>query len=84
MNTLQRNAPMIELTGDHVILLEDLEFSMPVKQLERITRLHNEGVDFQEISQRVKRNPYEVVLALLHQTKRGKGIKPFAYRELEN
>jgi hypothetical protein len=57
---------------------------MPVEQLNQVTKLHNAGMDFKAISKKVKRNPYEVIVALLHQTKSGKGIKPFAYRELVN
>lgn len=78
MNTLQKRTPMIEQTGrkDHVILLDELEFGMSKGQLETITKMHNEGMDFQDISKEVKRNPYEVIVALLHQAKIGKKLVP--------
>lgn len=74
-------APILEQTGDNVILLEDLEFGMPREQLEEITHLHNNGWDFQEIAKEVKRNPYEVIIALLHQVRQGRKMRPLAFRK---
>lgn len=70
----------IDSEKDNVILLGDLEFGMPVDQLEDITNMHNNGIRLEEISEKVGRNAYEVLIALLHQVKRGKKIKPLAYR----
>lgn len=68
-------------TGNNVILLEDLEFAMPKDQLEDITKLHNDGINFQDIAKEVKRHPYEVIIALLHQVKQGRHMRPFAFRK---
>lgn len=78
MNTWSQNgfAPILPEIGadNYVILLEDLEFGMDKQQLQEITDLHNNGVDFQDIAKQVKRNPYEVLMALIHQTKKARGL----------
>ena len=66
---------------DNTILLEELEFSMPNAQLQNITDLHNDGMAYEDISKKVKRNKYEVLLALIHQGKRGKRLKPLVFRK---
>lgn len=53
----------------YIIMLEDSEFAISYEQLWHITNLHNKGVSIREISAEVKRDPYEVVIALLHQAK---------------
>lgn len=68
---------------DYVIMLEDLEFGISKEQFNYITNLHTQGMDFEDISKEVKRNKYEVLLALIHQAKQGKGLKPFAFRKQE-
>lgn len=82
MNTAQSRPPMIEMSRhrDYVIMLEDLEFAIPRSQLDEITRLHNEGMYFQDIAKEVKRNQYEVIIALLHQVKAGRSMRPFTGR----
>lgn len=82
MNTLVGYTPLLntDRARENVILLEDLEFAMPKDQLENITEMHNDGMDFQEIAKEVRRNPYEVIIALLHQTKLGRKMRPMAYR----
>lgn len=84
MNTLsQGNPPILPETRarDYVILLEDLEFCMPKQQLEKITNLHNSGTDIEDIAMKVKRNPYEVLLAIIHQVKRGIKMRPLAFKK---
>lgn len=84
LNTLSAGfAPIVPEIGadNYVILLEDLEFCIEKQKLQEITDLHNGGWDFQDIAKQVKRNPYEVLLALIHQTKRGSGVKPLAFRK---
>lgn len=83
MNTLVGYTPILntDRARENVILLEDLEFAMPKDQLEDITELHNSGMDFQDIAKEVRRNPYEVIIALLHQVKSGKQMAPLAYRK---
>lgn len=86
MNTLQSRPAMIDLNRrrDYVILLETLEFAMPESQLDKITKLHNQGMDYRDISKITKRNKYEVIIALLHQVKSGIAMKPFAFMEVDN
>lgn len=62
---------------DYEILLDDLEFVMPKKQLKEIKCLHNEGRTVKEIAKYEQRNTYEVILALLHLVKGGHAMKPF-------
>ncbi|MBT2215863.1 hypothetical protein KK120_08875 [Virgibacillus dakarensis] len=83
LNTLTYgNAPILPEIGSekYVILLEDLEFCMPKDQLKHITDLHNDGMWIDDIAEEVKRNPYEVLLALIHQVKRGYKMRPMAFR----
>ncbi len=88
MNTLElRTVPLMKQTRrrDYVILLDDLEFGMSKEQLREITDLHNEGMKYEDISERVQRHPVEVIVALLHQAKDNRvNLKPFAYREMTN
>jgi len=69
-----------ERARDYVILLDDLNFQVSKSELKHITNLHNDGMDFEDIAKETNRDPYEVVLALLHQAKIGANIKPIAYR----
>lgn len=69
---------------DYVILLEDLEFAMPRKQLKRITKMYNSGLTYWEIAEREQRNPYEILLALLHQVKKGQEMRSFYDRRKLN
>ncbi|MEC5422088.1 hypothetical protein QGM71_01095 [Virgibacillus sp. C22-A2] len=82
MNTLS-NVAMLKQTRarDNVILLEELEFVMPTEQLQTITDLHNDGMELEDIAKEVKRNQYEVLIALIHQNKRNVKLRPFAYRD---
>lgn len=59
-----------------VVLLEDFDFLMEENQLKQITQLHNDGFSLGQISSRVKRNEYEVLLALIHQAARNKIERP--------
>ncbi|MUV39447.1 hypothetical protein JNUCC1_03325 [Lentibacillus sp. JNUCC-1] len=82
MNTLSYRMSTLqsERARDNVIMLEDLEFAISKRQLQNITELHNKGMYFTDISKRVKRDPYEVLLAILHQFKSGKPMKPLGIR----
>lgn len=80
MNTLNRSfIPNLntDRARENVILLDDLEFAMTKDQLETITEMHNSGITFPKISEEVKRNKYEVLLALLHQVKKGRLMRRF-------
>ena len=83
MNTLNNKIPIMQQTfsRDYVILLEDLEMGISKDQLNDITELHKAGMDFEDISQEVKRDPYEVLVALIHQAKRGHVLPPFRHME---
>lgn len=82
MNTLdQKKFDSLDPNEENIILLDSLEYGMSKKQLDRITKLHNSGMKFEEISKKVERDPYEVVLALLHQARTNNvRLRPFAYR----
>ena len=86
MNTLNNKIPIMQQTfsRDYVILLEDLEMGISKDQLNHITELHKAGMDFEDISQEVKRDPYEVLVALIHQAKQGHVLPAFAYRRSKN
>ncbi|MGY0692952.1 hypothetical protein ACW2QC_09215 [Virgibacillus sp. FSP13] len=83
MNTLTNQDPYLSTENyrDNVILLEELEFAMPKEQLKRITELHNKGVRLEDIAEQVKRNYYEVLLAIIHQVKHGYKMRPIAFRK---
>ncbi|MDY0396804.1 hypothetical protein ACFSMW_14750 [Virgibacillus halophilus] len=66
---------------DNIILMEDVEFTMSKEQLKQITMLHNEGWHFKKIANEVKRDPFEVIIALLHQVRHRKEMRPFAWVE---
>ena len=72
----------LEPRDDYVILLDDLEFGMSKEQLNRILELHNKGWSFERIAKWENRDPYEVIIALLHISRgKPKQIKrPLAYR----
>ncbi|SET85077.1 hypothetical protein SAMN05216389_14013 [Oceanobacillus limi] len=80
MNTLTRKDAYFKGRYDEqVILLEGKELGISKRQLKEITELHNKGMHYKQISKRVKRDPIEVIVALLHQVDRKKPMKPFAY-----
>lgn len=65
---------------DYVILLEDLEFAMSKEQLKRITDLHNAGYTLEEIMDVEKRDPYEIIIALLQSKRSKRHMRPFGSR----
>lgn len=77
MNTLTNRNAYVEMDGaiENVIALDGLEFNFPKCQLEEITNLHNEGLNYKQISKEVSRNEYEVIIALLHQIRQGRGLR---------
>ena len=64
-------------------MLEDLEFAIHPSQLERILKNHNNGMTIEEISKIEKRDPFEIIIALLHIARRTphKIKRPLAYRK---
>lgn len=77
--TLNNPGALIKKTGarDYVIALDGLEFAFQKDQLEKIRDLHNNGYGYKEISKIVKRDPYEVIVGLLHHVYSGRWIRPF-------
>lgn len=61
---------------DYVFLLEDMEFAMTKDQLKRVTKKWNEGYWIPIIAEMEKRNPVEILIALIHQAKKGRKIRP--------
>lgn len=66
----------IKPRNDYIYLLEDMEFAMPKDQLERVTKMWNEGYWIRFISEIEKRDPIEILIALIHQAKRGRKLRP--------
>lgn len=73
MNTRRDFVQMLDKRkqGEYEIALDGLEFCFPKKQLEEIKKLNHEGYSYKHISEKVKRNEYEVIIALLHICKKG-------------
>lgn len=64
---------------EYVIILDNANFSFGKVELAHITKMHNDGVDYKEIARLFKRDPLEIVLALLHQaSEKAMDIRPFA------
>lgn len=82
MNTAKSRIERIPLNNfrDFVVILDDLEFAFRPQQLEEIARLHNKGMWVTDIADEVKRNEYEVLLALVHLHKKRKLTRELAFR----
>lgn len=74
------NVLNIEPGLDYVYLLDDLEFAMTIEQLERVTKSWNEGMSLEQIAEEEKRHEVEVLMALIHQARKRKIKRSFAYR----
>lgn len=82
INTANSYVPIIPLKkyNSYEIALEDLEFVFTKNQLHEITVMHNNGVWVTDIAKNIKRNEYEVLIALIHQHRKGKLTKELAHR----
>lgn len=60
-------APHLDETENYIFMCDHLELAITQKQLKTIVRLHNRGYDLFDISERTRRHPAEVIIALLHQ-----------------
>lgn len=82
MNTATNRIPMLPQTRkrDYVFLFEGLEFAMHKDQLKRVTDSWNAGSDLEFIAKKERRNPIEILLALMHQANSGYKLRPFAGR----
>lgn len=61
---------------DYIFLLEDMEFAMTKEQLDRVTQNWNNGFKVSELAEFERRDPIEILIALIHQAKRGKSLRP--------
>lgn len=79
MNTLNKYSVFIksERARENVIILDDLEFCFSKEQLADVKMYHNQGKGIRDISALVKRNEYEVLLALLHFHRERELTRPF-------
>ena len=55
-----------------VILLEDLDFVWDEKDLRSLSEIWKEGIDIKSIAKYFKRDPDEILLALIHLARRGR------------
>lgn len=65
---------------DYVFVLEDLELAFPREQLSQITKSWNNGRDLDQIAKDFKRQPLEILLALIHQARSNRVRRPFSRR----
>ncbi|HEY4601234.1 MAG TPA: hypothetical protein VIG73_08195 [Cerasibacillus sp.] len=66
--------------NEQVIILDNANFMFGKVELAHITKFHNEGMHYKEIAKKFKREPLEIVLALLHQASEGKvSLRTFGY-----
>lgn len=79
MNTTTQLVPILKQTRkrDYVFLLEDLELVMHKGQLSRVTESWNDGTRLEVIAEFEKRKPIEILIALMHQTKKGCKVRAF-------
>ncbi|WP_163526645.1 hypothetical protein [Halobacillus ihumii] len=79
MNTIAKNT-YLPKTGNNVIILEELEFGYPEKQLKEIQDDWNDGVELEQIAWKQKRPADEIFLALFHLGRKGKIKRKFGCR----
>lgn len=63
-----------------VIVLEELNFIFREKELTQITTMNNVGYSIFDISVEMKRDEYEIMLALMHQHKEKQLTKAINFR----
>lgn len=67
---------MLSRKEDYEIALDDLEFAFSKKELDYIQNTHNKGVWLTKIAENIKRDDYEVLIAIMHMMREGRSIKP--------
>ena len=79
MNTATQRVPILKQTKkrDYVFLLEDLELAMHKDQLNRVTKSWNDGTRIEVIAEYEERKPVEILIALMHQAKKGCKVRAF-------
>ncbi len=83
MNTVGQAMPLLPQASkrDYTIILDDLEFVFRKEQLEEIKDMHNDGMWVTDIARRIRRNEYEVLLAIVHLHIKNKLTRELAFRE---
>ena len=77
MNTKSRTfVPVLDSDEKHEIALDGLEFAFTKSELKYIQKQHNQGIWFTNIAQKIRRDEYEVLIAIMHMLKQGRKIKP--------
>lgn len=65
------------MSDKNIIILDGLDFMWSKKKIDRVVEMHNEGYHINDISKGVKRDPAEVLMALIHVAVEKKvGIRP--------
>jgi len=79
LNTTTQRVPMLKPTRkrDYVFLLDDLELAMHKEQLNRVTKSWNDGTRIEVIAEYGERKPVEILIALMHQAKKGCKVRAF-------
>lgn len=68
--------PVLDNNEKYEIALENLEFAFSKSELNYIQNTHNKGVWVTTIAKNIKRDEYEVLIAIMHMLRQGKDIKP--------
>lgn len=77
LNTASSTVYPLPTGKDWVYIFEDLELAFEKQQLKEITKQWNEGADLKQIAKHHRRKPLEILLALMHQARRGVIIREF-------
>ena len=77
LNTTTDKVYQLPAGKDWVYVFEDLELAFEKQQLKEITKQWNEGADLKQIGKLHLRKPLEILLALMHQARRGVIIREF-------
>lgn len=70
----------MRLLSKPVIILEEMNFIFRESELKKITELHHRDCWIDDIAEELKRNEYEILLALVHQHIKRKIKKPLKIR----
>lgn len=77
MNTQSKTfVPVLDPEEDYEIALDDLEFAFSKGELSYIQNTHNKGVWVTRIAENIRRDEYEVLIAIMHMMRKGRKIKP--------
>lgn len=74
--TDKRQPLNIEPGKDYIFLLDDMELTTTKEQLKIIIQSWNGGESIKSIAKKERRDPIEVLIALIHHAKRGGAVRP--------